>query len=180
LKLVISYIDEEYASSYFHLGQVFHFKGLLNEAIECFNKVFSLLGPKEKLVYIERGKVYQDLTNHLMAINDFNSAIGIDKDSISEEENPMIDTLPYIYRGISKAKLRRFDEAIQDFNFALNKGSDEAIVYDGLAYAQHSLKNNEDEVLSNYQKALSRDPNNIYILLNRAQTYYDTKDFDVY
>jgi len=38
------------------------------------------------------------MINFLMAIIDFNTAISIDKD----------DSVPYLYRGISKMKLRRY------------------------------------------------------------------------
>lgn len=157
---------------------MFHKMGLLNEAIECFNKVFAIMGIKDKMVYIERGKVYQDLTNHLMAINDFNTAIELDKEN-PDQENPVVDTVPYAYRGLSKIKLRRFSEAIQDFNIALDKGSDDPLVFDGLAYAQHALGMNDD-VLANYLKAISRDATNTNFLLNRAQAYYEFKDYEVF
>ena len=83
---------------------MYHKINEFNEALKCFTKVLTLR-PKDTQVYISRGKVYQDMANHLFAINDFNMAAELDK------TNP----IPFIYRGISKLKLCEYQESIADF-----------------------------------------------------------------
>ena len=64
-------VQEDFVSSRFHLGLIYHRINNFNEALKCFSKV--LINIKDdKTVYIARGVVYQDMGNHALAINDFN------------------------------------------------------------------------------------------------------------
>lgn len=63
-------IQEDFVSSRFHLGLMYHRINNFHEALKCFSKV--LINIKDdKTVYIARGVVYQDMGNHALAINDF-------------------------------------------------------------------------------------------------------------
>lgn len=61
-----------------------------------------------------RGRVYQDMENHQLAINDFNNVIKYDS-KLSEG---------YFRRAWSKFFLKRFKEAMADFKQAKEKEVD--------------------------------------------------------
>lgn len=65
----------------------------------------------DKTVYVARGTVYQDMGNHLLAIKDFDLAIKLDKD-LSEA---------YYRLGLSKYFIKRYHDAISDFELAKDK-----------------------------------------------------------
>ena len=103
-------VQEDFVSSRFHLGLIYHRINNFNEALKCFSKV--LINIKDdKTVFIARGVVYQDMGNHALAINDFNSAIILDED-LSEG---------YFRRGFSKFYSTNYNEAIEDFKLAKEK-----------------------------------------------------------
>lgn len=64
--------------------------------------------PDDKTVYIQRGKVYQEMGNHQYAIKDFEDAIQLDPQS-SEA---------YFYKGTSQLKSKNVRDAIEDFKAA--------------------------------------------------------------
>mmetsp|Transcript_42288 Transcript_42288/g.64835 ORF Transcript_42288/g.64835 Transcript_42288/m.64835 type:complete len:105 (-) Transcript_42288:800-1114(-) len=97
-------IQENFVSSRFHLGLMFHRISKFPEALKCFSKVLLKI-KDDKTVFIARGVVYQDMGNHQLAINDFNEAIKFDTE-LSEG---------YYRRGLSKFYMKRFKEAINDF-----------------------------------------------------------------
>lgn len=70
--------------------------------------------------------------NHQFAINDFNSAIGIEP-TFSEA---------FYRRGISQLKSRRYVEAIEDFKQSLDLDTkhENPGVYDGQAQCYHALR----------------------------------------
>ena len=68
--------------------------------------------------------------NHQFAIQDFNSAIKCEPDFADS----------FFYRGVSKLKSRRYMDAIDDFNTAIDKGSENPGIYDGLGCCFHALK----------------------------------------
>ena len=70
-------LSENFISSRFHLGQMYHRTNQFHKALKCYSNVLQKL-PEDKTVYIARGLVYQDMGNHQFAINDFNQAIKID------------------------------------------------------------------------------------------------------
>ena len=60
---------------------MFRRTGKFQEALNQFTRVMEQL-PEDKTVYIERGLVYQDMSNHKMAIEDFQQAISKDDQCI--------------------------------------------------------------------------------------------------
>ena len=73
-----------------------HKSGRLAEAIENLTTVLKEIG-EERLVYESRGLVYQDSNNHKAALEDFNSAAGV------EPNYPET----YFHRGTSKIELAK-------------------------------------------------------------------------
>lgn len=56
-------LQENFISSRFHLGLMYHKTNQFQEALKCFSKVLLKI-PLDKTVYISRGVVYQDMGNH--------------------------------------------------------------------------------------------------------------------
>lgn len=56
-------LSENFISSRFHLGLMFHRTNKFHQALKCFSAVLNKL-PDDKTVYISRGLVYQDMGNH--------------------------------------------------------------------------------------------------------------------
>lgn len=70
-------LQDNFVSSRFHLGLMYHKTNKFQEALKCFSKVLAKI-PHDKTVYISRGVVYQDMGNHQQAIKDFSKACTID------------------------------------------------------------------------------------------------------
>lgn len=103
-------IQENFVSSRFHLGLMYHRINKFQDALKCFTKVLIKI-KDDKTVYIARGVVYQDMGNHQLAINDFQEALKYDQE-LSEG---------YYRSGFSKFYSKRYKEAIADFEMAREK-----------------------------------------------------------
>jgi len=154
-------IDETTFASRFHLGGMYHMNNDFLEALKCYTGVLKDR-PNDKIIYIKRGKVYQDMGNHRFAIEDnFNKSI---------ELEPTIEA--YFYRGISRMKCRDYDKAIEDFMKAKDDFSSEEVekypgIYDGLGQC-YLARTEFDRALDNFDTAITRDPTNIEFYINRA------------
>lgn len=103
-------VQENFVSSRFHLGLMYHRINRYQDALKCFTKVLETI-KDDKTIYIARGIVYSDMGNHQLAITDFNAAIKYDPE-LSEG---------YYRSGLSKYSSKRFKEAIKDFKTAQDK-----------------------------------------------------------
>jgi len=81
-------------------------------------------------IYLDRGRVYQDMGNHHFAIQDFNESL---------KWNPT--SLAHYYSGISKLKSKDYLNAEEDFKKALEMpgGEENPGIQDGLGMCYHSL-----------------------------------------
>ena len=71
-KAIESYVNalrlqENFVSSRFHLGLMYHRTNQPTEALKCFSKVLVKI-KDDSTVYVARGIVYYDMGNHAMAI----------------------------------------------------------------------------------------------------------------
>lgn len=98
-------INDKHVPSYFHLGKIFHLKHQLTDSLICFNKVMTFMSDNDD-VFLERGKVLIDKGDPLHALADFEKAIQLNP------EKPEA----YMFRGMAKLKLKKFEDAIEDFN----------------------------------------------------------------
>lgn len=73
----MSYCDT-FISSMFHQALMFRETGNYYESLRLLTRVQSHL-TDDKTVYIQRGKVYMDMQNFVLAIKDFQQAIEIDQ-----------------------------------------------------------------------------------------------------
>ena len=56
-------LQENFVSSRFHLGLMYHNTKNYQSALKCFSNVLSKIN-NDKTVYLARGLVYQDMGNH--------------------------------------------------------------------------------------------------------------------
>jgi Flp pilus assembly protein TadD len=87
------------------------------------------------------------------------------------------DVKKYMDQGIQSCELGHYDQALKDFNNALQLKPNDASLYDlrGMAYR---CKNMESQALKDFQKAMELDPKFGRPYRNRAMIYYDRGDFD--
>ena len=71
-------LNDKFISSRFHLGLMFHRLSLFQDALKCFSQVLEKI-EDDQSIYIARGAVYQDMSNHQLAIKDFDKSIQIDE-----------------------------------------------------------------------------------------------------
>jgi tetratricopeptide (TPR) repeat protein len=69
-------VSNDHIPSLYHLGLMEHKSGKLTSALESLTKVLNAIGD-DRLVYESRGIVYQDIKNHIKAIEDFDKAAEI-------------------------------------------------------------------------------------------------------
>ena len=154
-------LQDNFVSSRFHLGLMYHKTNKFQEALKCFSKVLSKI-PNDKTVYISRGVVYQDMANHQQAIKDFSRACQIDP-KMSEA---------YFRRGISKLASKNYHDAIKDFGLSedLEEGPVDkrnAGIPDGIGQCFHSLRE-YDQAMSFYDQAIEMDETNTDFLMHRS------------
>lgn len=164
-------LQDNFVSSRFHLGLMFHKTNQFQSALKCHSLVLVQI-PSDKTVYIARGTVYQDMGNHQLAIADFNKSIELDPE-LSEG---------YFRRGISKLNSKQYHEAIKDFEKSAQTESIDddkrnAGIPDGLGCCYHALKE-MDKALEYYNDAVQGNDENTEFLMHRAQCYYDLGEYD--
>lgn len=70
-------LNDKFISSRFHLGLMFHRLSQFQDALKCFSQVLEKIHDDQS-IYIARGAVYQDMSNHQLAIKDFDKSIELD------------------------------------------------------------------------------------------------------
>ncbi len=85
-----------------------------------------------------------------------------------------------MYRGIAKLKLKKFQEAIEDFLLAQKKSVEivDPRIYDGLGCCYCEL-GQFIETKVNFDEAIERDEKNPEFWNNRAQAYYKFSKYDL-
>ena len=107
----IVYLFSFFLYFFFFTRLMLHRLGQLEEAISVFDHVLSEV-TDDRLVYESRGLVFQDQGRHRRAVSDFTKAIQLD-DDVGEN---------YYHRGESMLRLRRLDEALEEFHTATRRG----------------------------------------------------------
>ena len=145
-------------------------------ALQLFSQVLKLL-ENDETVYTQRGLVYQEMGNHLLAIEDF-------KQAIEETKNKDLKDDPWslYYLGVSLLKSGDAREALIPLKKAddysqpgENPGISNAL---GLAYHQQG---NEEEAHTFFQSSIEQAKSSedlVEFLCNRANLHYDLGDYD--
>jgi tetratricopeptide (TPR) repeat protein len=116
--------------------------------------------PDDRLVLEARGLVLQDMGDHDGAIACFTRALEVDLHSAQSA----------YFRGASLLQLNRPREALADFQRALDGGFRDPQAFAARAMA-HSAVGDTESAIEDFCTALTMDPENIQILLNRSEAY---------
>ena len=87
------------------------------------------------------------------------------------------DAKAYVNRGVAYAREGQYDQAISDFNKALEINPRDANAYNnrGVAYAR---KDQYDQAISDFNKALEINPRDANAYNNRGFTYFRKGQYD--
>ena len=169
--------DKNFIESRFHVSLMYQKIYKFAEALKELDKVIEERGD-DKTVYNQRGRVFQDMGNHDKAVEDFSKAIELEA----------THALSWYYRGKSKlqqAKLlpsskkhEKLDEAFEDFRKSreLDADGSNAGIDDGIGSSFH-LQGDHTQAIENFTTAISKEPENLEFLQNRADCYIDLEDY---
>jgi tetratricopeptide (TPR) repeat protein len=116
-------------------------------------------------VYESRGLVHQDLRKHQDAVDDFTSALKIDR-TIGEN---------HYHRGESLLRLGDLNGAILDFKSAVELKYSDPLVFNARGMTKRAL-GHFDEAIDDLTDAVQHAPTNIEFLLNRSICFLDVDD----
>lgn len=126
---------------YYYYGKLYLFQGEYNTAIRYYS-IAILKNPKYPAAYDERAVANSLLGDFEAAINDENTAIGIDS----------ANQLYYTDRGFAKLKLGKYEAAIKDFDISLKLQVNQKAYADrGYAYSLIGL---HLKAIEDYTKSL--------------------------
>ncbi|HOY32579.1 MAG TPA: tetratricopeptide repeat protein [Bacteroidales bacterium] len=120
-----------YPEAYFNKAIIHQNMGMYDSALNDINKVITF---KFKLdeAYKIRGNTKSQLGEDTAAINDYDKALNYNKNSGFASEI-------YNNRGCARNRLKLFNEAIQDFNLAINSFPDNSLYYMNRASSYYFL-----------------------------------------
>ncbi|MBN3885085.1 MAG: caspase family protein [Nostoc sp. JL34] len=138
--------------AYFRLRNKYLDKDYIGFAIKDYTTALGMSPTKSQSVqaYVNRGIAYSTRSkpgDQEEAIKAYNKVIS--------EPNPLNPTYvdAYISRGISYSALAKHDEAIKDYNKAININSKNANAYYALGFTLALLQGKEQEAIAAYEKA---------------------------
>lgn len=87
------------------------------------------------------------------------------------------DADAYWKRGILEAALKKYDNAVQDYNKAIKTDSTKGMYYYSLADADFIIGHTRDSK-DEFQKCIDLDPKNTDAMLRLGEIYFDVKKYD--
>ena len=162
-------IDSQLANAYLHRGIAKIELRRYEEAMEDFNKAANMFpNTHNSEAYLYSGLVRIELNQNEEAIEDFSKAIEtIEKykkemrenmHSIQHKIDPQFASKAYHYRGVAKTNLGNYEEAILDFNKAIEIDPQLAEAYFHRGIAKAGLGKKDNKVLKDHKTALRIDP----------------------
>ena len=178
--------DTKDYKDYFNEGKKWLESGEPEVALTSFSKAIAL-NPKHSESYYQRGITNDILDKFSCAIEDFTKVIDLNSDS--KDISPVLRN-SYYQRGLVKNYVKDYEGAMLDFldaSFSLNPNKDRhqlSLNFLGSGLACYGLKNYKD-ALSDFNKAISMNPNCVEGYLNRGRSElklenfrYARRDFD--
>ncbi|MGC6440643.1 MAG: tetratricopeptide repeat protein [Candidatus Puniceispirillaceae bacterium] len=126
-----------------------------------WDKVGDAIGWLTQLDETERDAAFQDLLDFL------------NKEIKSKDDEAIL----FFYRGNAKANLKKYDEAIADYDKAINLKPDNASAYNNRGIAKAELKK-YDEAISDYDKAINLKPEDASAYNNRGIAHFQLDEID--
>ncbi len=151
--------------NYLELADDYQKKGMLDLAIENYNKAVNL-EPNNI-------KIYNKLAITYYYKNDFESAIKNYKKIV--EISPDY-AMPYNNMGLISFNLQNFDEAIKNYKKAIETNPDYYSAYNNLGNAYYKI-NLIDKAIESYKKAVEKNSNYVDAYINLGNLFYKERNF---
>ena len=180
-------LNPNYAEAYNSRGYVYLKQEQYERAIQDFNKAVEL-NPNLNDVYKRRGKAYQMSGQNERAIADFDKAIEFKwnndpflksdrKDILSVKDTALAEL--YFNRGLAYSNLKQYEQAIQDFNKAIEYGAVKQVAeaYSVRGFVYGHLEQYE-RAIADFDKAIELRPNFVAPYLWRGGAYVELKQYE--
>lgn len=165
-----------YVTAYANRGLSYAMQKDYDEALRDFDRAIAL-DPGYMQAYYFRAFTHQKAGRFRSAVNDFSTALTMTTD---EGETATI----YYNRGRAYRELRQFDEALADYDQAIDRNPDFTRAYFSRGLLHHERKN-VDNAIADYTKTVSLDDRHARAFFNRGLLYRKTgadframKDFE--
>lgn len=136
--------DDSYAAAYRYRANAFKDMGELEACVEDYTHLVAL--QPEALFYNRRGLVYEELGDYEKALADYTQAL-----TLSPKWS-----IPYNNRGYVNMRLKKWSQAKQDLETAINLDSSAPTPYVNLAGTYWSWKKDRKHAYQNLDKAVRR------------------------
>ena len=183
------YQGERYADLYGVLGQAYYCLGQYEKAVwnyglaieECQYLAYTWYKyskGQEKayrglcIELINRADAYLAWQKYDMAIADYQRSL-----NTSYVNDNQLRAQAYTGCGLAYQLMGNYDEAISNFNMALERDPNYVDAYFQRGYIYEQLKNNE-QAIADYSKAIELNPNYDMAYNNRGWSYYNLKQYD--
>lgn len=133
-----------------------------NKAIEYLNNAIKL-EPGYARAYVLRGTAYDDLGQHLRAIEDYSAAIRLNPDN-------KVSASCYMARGLAYDDLDQYQRAIEDYSEAIRLKLDFPLIYTFRGVAYNKL-NQHQEAIKDFNEYIRMEQGNYNGYYNRGATY---------
>ncbi len=159
--------DSTYIDAYMNNALVFEAKGELYDAIEMYDQIL-ILNPTNDHALYKRANLYLDVDQYYRALDDLKGLSNSWKDSAKL----------YFTKGLVQTKLKRYNDAIQEFQRSLVVNGNQAQAYINIGNVYY-YKNELDSASSYLKKGLELDASevngfNTLGLIATKQKAYDT------
>jgi len=167
-------LDDEYIAAYYNRPLVFEDIWEYNNALKDYNKILSIDSMRAD-VYNRRGIVYHFyLDDFEKGLDDYNTAISLD---------PSFGKV-YINRGKLFTDLKKYNKALDDFNFGISLAQDknnityksQHIAYENRADYYLELEDFESALID-YNTAIKIKPTYFKVYGKRADLYQQKEDY---
>ena len=139
-----------------------------DEAIEKTTKVLEIF-PKSGDVYVMRAMAYQGKNETQKAIADYSLAL-------ASKINPSLELIAHKMRGLLLYQSKKYDEAVNDFDFTISKRQDDFKDY-GFRGWSHFFKGNYPKAIADFDMVLKLSPAETGFRRFRAMAHYYLENY---
>ena len=161
-----SFAQTYWAKDNFKKGEIELHVGDFKEALNYYTKSIQSF-PKYKDAYFSRAKTYLLLTDSLKAYRDLKNLIKLDSNQARA----------HFYLGVMAYRAAGFEQAIQDFDKALDINPTYALAYNYRAEAYKELGLTAPAI-EDYTKAIEYESNVALLYFGRGKCYLDVEAYD--
>ena len=156
-------------------------KNETNKLIEENNRIIITANLFNLYTQAYNVKDYNLSINYLTAIikiyeDNFNNN-KYDKNSDNYDKALKNCAMLYNHRGVSKAILKKYKEATEDYNKAIELNPNHSEAYNNIGNIKYDLRN-INEAIEYYNEAIKLNPNFAEAFYNRGLAKYDLKDYE--